>query len=125
MSLCSVELSPVTFGVVDTTQRSRGTGEVVLRCDDPAAFEVAIAAGSAVGGTRRMDGPSGSRLDYRLFSDSGRSVPWGDGGSTGGPVSGSSDGAAQTRLTIYGEVPAQPGVVAGEYLDSLQVTLSF
>ena len=72
-----------------------------------------------------MDGPSGSRLEYRLYSDAGRSVPWGDGGSTGNPVSGGSDGAGQDRLTIYGEVPAQPGVLAGEYLDSLQVTLTF
>ena len=39
-------------------------------------------------------GPGGSRLDYRLFSDAGRSVPWGDGGSAGGPVAGSSDGSS-------------------------------
>ena len=124
-ALCSVELSPVAFGVVDTTQRSTGTGEVVVRCDAAADFDVTISSGGAAGGTRRMNGPGGSRLDYRLFSDAGRSVPWGDGGSAGGPVAGSSDGSAPRRLTIYGEVPAQPGVEAGDYLDSLEVTLTF
>ena len=78
-----------------------------------------------MGGTRRMDGPGGGRLDYQLFSDAGRAVPWGDGGSAGSPVSGSSDGSTPRRLTIYGEVPAQPGVEAGEYLDSLEIIVTF
>src|SRR5690606_21062619 len=65
---CSVELSPVTFGTVDTRENSRGTGEVVVRCDAASGFEIAI-SGAGSGGNRRMDGPSGSRLGYRLFAD--------------------------------------------------------
>ncbi len=124
-AICSVELAPVAFGVVDPAQRSLGTGEVVVSCDAAASFEAAISAGGAGGATRRMTGPNGGRLDYRLFTDAGRSIPWGDGGSAGDPVAGSSDGGAPSRLTIYGEVPAQAGVEAGEYLDSLEVTLTF
>jgi spore coat protein U-like protein len=121
---CSVELSPVTFGTVDTRENSRGTGEVVVRCDAASGFQIAI-SGAGSGGTRRMDGPSGSRLDYRLFADAARAVPWGDGGSLGAPVAATSDGNNPRRLTIYGEIPAQSGVPAGEYVGSLQVTLAF
>ena len=120
---CTVELSPVAFGVIDTTGQSRGTGEVVVRCDVAGPFSVAIAAGGS--GTRRMTGPGGSRLDYRLYSDPGRSVPWGDGLSQGDPVAAASDGQNARRLTIYGAVPQQSGVAPGEYVDSLEVTLSF
>jgi spore coat protein U-like protein len=120
---CSVELAPITFGTVDTRENSRGTGEVVVRCDMAAGFEVAISG--AGGASRRMDGPSGSRLDYRLYADAARAVPWGDGGSLGAPVAASSDGTSPRRLTIYGEIPPQSGVPAGDYVGSLQVTLAF
>jgi spore coat protein U-like protein len=120
-ALCSIELSPVAFGVIDTTARSTGTGEVVVRCDTATGFAVAISGG----GGRRMNGPGGSRLDYRLYADAARAIPWGDGGSAGNAVAAASDGAGARRLTIYGEVPAQSGVLPGEYLDGLEVTLTF
>lgn len=120
-ALCSIELSPVAFGVIDTSRRSTGTGEVVVRCDTATSFAVAISAG----GGRRMNGPGSSRLDYHLYADAARAVLWGDGGSVGEPVTASNDGAGAQRLTIYGEVPAQSGVTPGEYLDNLAVTLTF
>jgi spore coat protein U-like protein len=125
LAACSVELAPVAFGVIDLARQSRGTGEVVVRCDGAATFEVGISPGTAGGGTRRMAGPDAGRLDYYLFADAGHSVPWGDGQAIGGTRAGSSDGSTPTRLTIYGVVPAQSGVSEGEYADSLQVTLTF
>ena len=47
---CSVELAPVTFGTVDTRENSRGTSEVVVRCDAPSGFEVAISGARIVCG---------------------------------------------------------------------------
>jgi spore coat protein U-like protein len=122
---CSIELSPVTFGVVDLTSRSRGTGEVVVRCDEAGSFTVGISNGRGGKGSRQMIGPGGGNLEYRLFSDSGRTIPWGDGLAEGQPVAGSSDGESPQRLTIYGAVPAQSGIVPGEYVDSVEVTLTF
>ena len=71
-----------------------------------------------------MIGANGGRLEYRLFSDAGRNIPWGDGVAEGMPVAGSSDGVASKRLTIYGAVPAQD-VGPGEYVDSVEVTLTY
>lgn len=123
---CSVEVEPVAFGTVDGSARqSRGTGEVVVRCDGPADFAVGLSPGRGGGDGRRMDGPGGARLDYALFADAGYSIPWGDGRAIGNPVAGRASGDGPVRLTIYGLVPRQPGALPGEYADSLQVTLTF
>lgn len=123
---CSVEVSPVAFGNIDLMRASRGTGEVVVRCDQPAEFSVGLSpGGSAGGGERRMRGPGNARLDYFLMADAGYSIPWGDGQAIGNPRGGRSDGAAPTRLTIYGIIPPQPGMPEGQYTDSLEVTLTF
>lgn len=121
---CTIDLEPVSFGIVDTQRQTSGTGQVVVRCDSAATFTVGISPGGG-GETRRMLGPDGTRLDYYLFSEAGRSVPWGDGQAIGPPVSASSDGTGQQRLTIYGTIPPQSGIPAGAYDDSLQVTLTF
>ncbi len=122
---CSVEVEPVAFGVIDPQRQSRGTGEVVVRCDETATFAAGISTGRGSGDGRRMEGRDGGRLDYYLFADPGHSIPWGDGEALGNPVRAASDGAAPKRLTIYGIVPAQARIEAGEYEDTLQVTLTF
>jgi hypothetical protein len=70
LTACTVDVAPVAFGVVDTLRQSRGTGEMVVRCDSNASFQVGISPGGAgASGTRRMSGPDGARMDYYLFSD--------------------------------------------------------
>jgi spore coat protein U-like protein len=122
---CSVEASPVAFGTIDVLRQTRGTGEIIVRCDEPVAFRVGLSPGNGSGEGRRMDGPGSARLDYSLFADAGYSIPWGDGQAIGNPRAGTSDGDRPQRLTVYGIIPAQPGTLPGEYTDSLQVTLSF
>jgi spore coat protein U-like protein len=125
LAFCSVQAEPVAFGVIDPQRQSRGTGEVVVRCDVPTTFAVGLSPGDAAGDTRRMAGRDGGRLDYDLFADPGYSIPWGDGDALGNAVKALSDGATPKRLTIYGIVPAQARIEAGEYDDNLQVTLVF
>jgi spore coat protein U-like protein len=122
---CSVSVEGVAFGVVDLDRTTTGTGTVVVRCDEAATFEAGISPGGSGGDPRRMSGPDGGRLDYYLYADAGRSIPWGDGQAIGRTRAGSNDGSGTTRLTIYGAVPPQTGVPPGEYSDSLQVTLTF
>src|SRR3712207_2642137 len=102
---CGVEAEPVAFGVVDPPRQTSGRGEVVVRCDAETSFAVGISPGGTSGGTRRMAGPDGGRLDYYLFTDAGYSTPWGDGQAIGNARPGNSDGSTPSRLTIYGIVP--------------------
>jgi spore coat protein U-like protein len=122
---CGVEVNPVTFGVVDVLRPSRGTGEVVVRCDEPTVFQVELSPGRGGGEGRRMRGPGRAELDYALFADPGHAIPWGDGQTIGSPRPGRSEGQGPVRLTIHGIVPPQPGTEPGEYADNLQVTLTF
>ena len=122
---CSVEANPVAFGTIDVLRQERGTGEIVVRCDEPTEFRVGLSPGGGGSEGRRMAGPDGARLDYSLFADAGYSIPWGDGQAIGNSRTGVSDGEGPQRLTVYGIIPAQPGAIPGEYTDSLQVTLSF
>jgi spore coat protein U-like protein len=123
---CSVEVSAVAFGNIDIMRASRGTGEVVVRCDEASDFSVGLSpGGGGGGGERRMRGPGGAWLDYYLMADAGYSIPWGDGQAIGNPRAGRSNGAAPARLTIYGIIPSQPGTPEGQYTDSLVVTLTF
>ena len=119
MAGCRVELDGVSFGGVDATRRTTGTGRVRVDCDQAVAYEVGI------GGARSMDGPNGATLDFGLYMDPGRNIPWGDGERHGSALGNSSDGVQADSLTVYGEIPAQPGIAAGEYAASLLVTLNF
>jgi spore coat protein U-like protein len=122
---CSVEVDPVTFGTIDSQRLTRGNGEVVVRCDEPADFRVGLSPGRGGGEGRRMRGPGKAELDYALFTDPGYTIPWGDGQAIGNPRPGRSEGQGPVRLTVYGLIPPQPGALPGEYEDGLQVTLTF
>ena len=121
---CQVNGDPVAFGTVDLSQRSTGTGRVVVSCDASTAFEVGINAPSG-DGDRRMTGPGGAALAYELYQDAARSVAWGEGGGSRPARAGNASADEPATLTVYGAVPSQVGAPPGEYLAQLQVTLSF
>jgi spore coat protein U-like protein len=118
---CRVDVRPVAFGSIDLARRSFGKGEILVRCERPTRFEVGIQGGA----DRELTAPGGARLRYRLFADPAHSRPWGDGGRSGGTVTATNDGRRPTRLTVYGVIPRQGGVAEGQYVDQLQVTLSY
>ena len=117
---CRVDVRPVSFGDINLGRDSHGKGMVVIDCERPTKFEVAIVGG----GERQLVGPGG-RIRYRLFQDPSYRAPWGDGGKTGERIQASNDGRRPTKLTIYGAIPKQGGVAKGEYADQLQVVLSY
>lgn len=127
---CTVSTSAVAFGDVDVTsgQAVQGTGDISVTCTSGTAWTAAADAGAGAGADlaiRKMaDGAN--LLDYSLFIDSARTQIWGDGieGATATFAS-TGTGTAQTR-TVYGLIPAgQTGVPAGEYADTVQVTVSY
>jgi spore coat protein U-like protein len=127
---CTVSTSAVAFGNVDVTsgQAVQGTGSVNVTCTNGTAWTAAADAGAGSGAdlaTRKM--ASGANLlNYSLFTDSARTQVWGDGveGATA-TFTGTGTGTAQTK-TVYGLIPAgQTGVAAGDYADTVQVTVSY
>lgn len=118
---CTVDVRSVAFGRIDLSRKNFGKGEIVVRCDRPTSFALAIPGGPE----RELVGPAGGRLRYRLYADPGHRRPWGDGGRLGAAVEAENDGRRPTRLTVYGLIPRQPGVLEGQYVDQLPVSLRY
>ncbi len=124
LAVCQVSSQAVQFGTINQLQETESTGKVIVTCDEATGFDVAISV-SASGTTRQMLGPNNARLDYFLYSKPDRTTLWADGSSAGETVSGSSDGSAAVDITVYGLIPQQSNLVAGNYNDSLSLLLTF
>ncbi|HRY22830.1 MAG: spore coat U domain-containing protein [Geminicoccaceae bacterium] len=124
LAVCQFATTALAFGVVDVARGADSTGEIAVSCQTATSFEVAI-VGNGSPGNRYLSGPDGARLTYDVYPDATRSVPWTDGSGSGAVVAASGNGDETTRLSIYGRVPIQKAVPAGQYLDSLTVSVTF
>ena len=121
---CEVTLSFVAFGRVDARDDEAVSGEVMVACDEPTSFALALSEGRGSFAQRRMAGPGGAELVYNVYLDPGHRRVWGDGNTAGtGLLSGRSDGRRQTVLPVYALVPRGQARPAGSYHDTLMVTL--
>lgn len=117
-AICNISIDDMNFGNVDTLAQfpTQSVAEVFITCDNVSAEASVVTvcgnfgpgSGGATSGTRHM--VSGAdRLDYQLYTDSGRSVPWGahDAPDLGSPHTihlASSGGSASGSSIIYGSV---------------------
>ncbi len=62
-------------------------------------------------------------MKYALYSDSGRTTVWGNTVGTN-TVSGTY-AIAQLPLTVYGSIPAGQSIPAGNYTDTVTVTITY
>jgi spore coat protein U-like protein len=93
-------------------------------------FSLSLSTGGSGTYTPRRMAAGANTLDYNLFTDATRSVIWGNG--TGGTslVTGKfnltpGQPTRSESLTVYGRIPRAQDAAAGNYLDSVTVTLSF
>ena len=129
-SNCVVSTSPIDFGDVDVTNGANvdGTGGISVTCTSGTAWSADADAGGGTGATlavRKMsDGTN--FLNYALYTNAGRTTVWGDGaGGATATISGTGNGVAQAS-TIYGRVPSgQTSLPAGDYLDTVTVTVTY
>lgn len=129
---CSVNASDLVFGSVSMGTAQNNTASVMVDCNTFGLSLLAtarvrmclnIGAGTATGSTiasRTMSTPSLEQLQFQIYRDAGRSQTWGDGVTEdidldlqySVPVLG---GSGSISATMYGRVPAQLGLAAGNY----------
>jgi spore coat protein U-like protein len=68
-----------------------------------------------------MSNGLGNYLSYEIFSDSGRVTVW----NTTNTVAYTDAGGAATSLPIYASIPAGQDTVAGEYSDTITLTITY
>ena len=131
---CTIATAPVAFGAYDpvsanATTALNGTGTVNVTCTNGATTTVTLGQGANPGGgstaaapARRLKDGGTDLLTYSLYSDTGRTVVWGDTAGTGVAHTGT---GALAALTVYGAVDPGQNVPAGNYSDTVVATITF
>ena len=128
---CQVEIRrPVAFGTYIPARRNRlrATGRIRVTCTGtPGSFVVTLGPGLNGDMLNRAMKKGTEDLFYNLFTDSARTVIWGDG--TGGTAvqTGVKNGNGTRRFNYraYGQIPPLQDPEPGDYADSVLVTVIF
>ena len=138
---CTVSATGVAFGVYDPvlTVPDDTTGTIAVTCvytgpggADDTNYSVALSTGGSQSYLPRRLAAGAARMNYNLFRDAGRTQVWGNG--TGGTSlvtgnikvgPGAGNNSRTVNHTVFGRIPAQQDPDAGNYADSILVTLTF
>jgi len=98
---------------------------IAMICTGRTAWNVGLNNGlNASGSIRRMRlGATGNYVNYELYRETGRTNRWGTVIGTD-TVPGTGTGTEQT-LTVFGRVPATQAAAAGNYSDTITVTITY
>ncbi len=120
----------VNFGSYDvfSIAPTDSTGNITYRCSNMGQSMIAIdiSRGNSSSYLPRQMYQGSETFDYNLFLDAAKTVVWGDGSSDTshyGPVNPPEN--ADVTVQIYGRIPARQNVKAGNYIDTVTVTVNF
>jgi len=127
-AVCDVTASDLDFGVYSAQSSGALLGTTLVRatCTPNTGYQIGLSEGTAPGATvnqRKMVSGTTSALNYQLYSDSARSIIWGNTPGTD-TVTGLGTGLAQEH-TVFGAVPAAQSVPAAEYADTITVRIFY
>lgn len=122
---CTVTAGSLDFGTYVSGQRDPLQGEGSIGYDDCPAGDLLVALDSGTNGSRKsraMRSGAGDRINYQLYRNPERKQVWGTGKSA---LEVSLDQRGSGRVPVYGTVLGGQSVPAGDYSDTVNVTLSF
>ncbi|MER9630927.1 spore coat U domain-containing protein [Mesorhizobium sp. M0296] len=118
------DLNFASHGVLDANLDQTST--IGVQCTSGQTYNVGLGAGSGSGATvavRKMTSPAAGTVNYTIYRDNGYSLVWGNTVGTD-TVTGTGNGNVQ-NLTVYGRVPAQLTPAAGDYTDTVAITIEY
>jgi len=128
LNACLVSATNMAFGSYDPTSASPKdtTSTITVTCTPGTVFNIGLNAGSTGGATvsTRQMLNGATPLNYGLYSNTGRSTNWGNsvGSDT---VSQTASTILPSAFTVYGRIPVGQSVAAGNYADTVTVTVSY
>jgi spore coat protein U-like protein len=135
LSSCGVSATSVNFGTYNplSATAAQATGTVTVGCQVLlvgllVSWTVALSTGSSGTYTVRQLQSSAHTLSYNLYTNPARTSVWGDGTNGTSVTSGSQFlivGSNTINYTVYGSVPAFQDRPAGNYTDTLTVTMTY
>lgn len=94
-----------------------------VTCTSGGAYTISLGNGGiGTSPTNRKMTKGSESVTYGLYTNTGRTTPWGT--AAGATVAGTGSGAAQS-YTVYGRVPPQATPSAGVYNDTVVVTVTY
>lgn len=130
---CTVTASGVSFGNYNPLSSTANdvTGTVRVNCTLLLAlagsFTVDLSAGASGSTSQRRLRRGTDSLTYNLYTDAARTQIWGDG--AGGSTRVTRNFAAllsfADTMTVYARLPARQNVSAGNYSDTIIVTVTY
>ncbi|MBU6375120.1 MAG: spore coat protein U domain-containing protein [Bdellovibrionales bacterium] len=135
-SRCSVTGTATAFGVYTSSNPSPidTTGTITVSCQGTGNVSYVITLSTGQSGTyaaRKMRNTAPAyQLNYNLFVNSARTIPWGNGTSGTATISDAyrlpGSGQEVRTYTVYGRLAAgQSPLASGNYLDSITVTVDY
>ena len=125
---CEIDvMNNLNFGTVPGLINSNNdqTTSLSFTCTKTTPWKVSLDNGLHANGTvrrMRLDATS-NYVEYELYSDSARNLPWGSTLDVD-TVNSIGTGSSQS-LTVYGRVPAPQSVPSGNYSDTVTVTITY
>jgi spore coat protein U-like protein len=124
-SACSVTAQPLDFGTTNSFAANiDSSSATTVKCTPSAPYTVYVSLGNNAGSTTQRKLLSTTNplatVNYDIYSDASRTAAW---SPTAGKT-GTGDGTEQA-MTLYGRVPVQTAVAAGDYKDTVTVTVNY
>jgi spore coat protein U-like protein len=126
---CTIAAGTLAFGNYDPIVANLAadldqTGTFTVTCTRGGAPAVWVGMDNGAHFTTNRRMTDGAEfLDYELFSNAGRTTPWGNTSGTGLVVT--QNGRNPVTVSVYGRVPAGQDVGAGSYTDTVVMTVNF
>lgn len=103
------------------------TASLSVQCSNTTPYVVGLDAGTHAGGATNFSGRKiqngTSTIGYQLYTDTGRTMVWGNG--IGTSVSAGVGSGGTQSLAVYGQVADLTGAVPGTYTDLVTVTITY
>jgi spore coat protein U-like protein len=131
-SACTVETTGISYGTYDvfSTTSTNSTGTITVTCDEspPPSVTLSIGPSPNSGGfnPRKLRHESQSDLlNYNLFTDASMTVIWGDGTQGTSTLKQNVTKGKPWIATVYGRIPAGQDISAGQYSETVSVTITW
>lgn len=121
---CTVSASPLNFGTHSAmTSNIDANGALTINCTLGLPYSISLNGGlSNAQPTQRRMTLGSTAIIYGLYSNSTRTVPW---GNTAGQIVSRTGTGATESVPVYGRVAPQATPASGVYTDTVVVTINY
>ena len=121
---CQVNVTDLNFGTYDQSAAKTGQTTINLQCTPGSAATISLSAGNSGNPSSRYMAGGAGNLNYQLYRDAALQDPINTAGMAF-QLSGLANTGQVVPYNVYGQIPSGQLVAAGNYTDTIRVTVQF